>query len=495
MSTNARSALPTGALLRACLRCVTATKPLFSSRPPLTASVSLRESFPGALRDARAVSLALLLPGLLLLTGATVAPAAEVRLSLADALDKALFGNRALQAAYARAGAAHSRSDQTDRLSWPRVSLTSQLSSTDDAAMVFMGKLTSGVIDESDFARPLLNDPRSRFQMSTRLSMEAPLDLFGRFSRLSEAARARAKSADAAGREQALDLRYRVTEAYCRAAISREVVAVVETALAAAASREAEVEARVGEGAALRADLLRVRARRREREAELAARQADQAGADALLNELLGADGDTTFVPSDPPTPPSGALEEESVLVAKALNTRPVLEAFHLQAEAAALTAQADHKSRLPEVGVFAQLSDDRGGFAEGRRSYAVGALVRLSVFDPSQNARQAEAQLNARAVELDRLAVLDEVRRTVRSAREQVRARRAAVDAARGGTEEGREALRVVQERRREGLATLTDELETEAAALGAQLRELSAQIELTIAEAVLARVTGETK
>ena len=432
---------------------------------------------------------------ILALTNAGPAGAAEVRVSLPEAIDLALSGNQALKATRERALATHSRAGITDRLLWPRVSLTSQWSRTDNAAMVFMGKLNSGVIEERDFAPATLNDPRARSQMSTRLSIEAPLDPFGRFTSLKGAGRAMARSADEASREQALDLRHRVTEAYGHAAVSREAVSVVEAALTASRSREAETEARVGEGAALRADLLRLRARRREREAEVAARMADQSGAEAVLSELLGAGGDTTFVPSGLLTPASEPLADETVLVAKALSNRPALEALRLQAEAATRVAEADHKARLPELGVFAQLTDDRGGFSEGRPSYAVGGFLRMSIFDPAKNARQAEAQLTARAAELDLWAAMDEVRRSVRTARERVRSSLAAMDAAKGGAEEGQEALRVVQERRREGLATLTDELETEAASVGAQLRELSAQVEVAIAEAALARVTGGTK
>ena len=64
---------------------------------------------------------------------------------------------------------------------------------------------------------------------------------------------------------------------------------------------------------------------------------------------------------------------------------------------------------------------------------------------------------------------------------------------AASGGLEEGREAFRVVQERRKAGLATLTDELETETAALGAALQEIGAAAEVAIADAALRRAAGE--
>ena len=71
--------------------------------------------------------------------------------------------------------------------------------------------------------------------------------------------------------------------------------------------------------------------------------------------------------------------------------------------------------------------------------------------------------------------------------------AARARHTAASGGAEEGREALRVVQERRKAGLATLTDELETESEALGAALAEITTAAEVAMADAALARAAGE--
>jgi outer membrane protein TolC len=64
---------------------------------------------------------------------------------------------------------------------------------------------------------------------------------------------------------------------------------------------------------------------------------------------------------------------------------------------------------------------------------------------------------------------------------------------AAAGGAEDGREAFRVVQERRKAGVATLTDELETETAALGAALEEIGAAVEVAISDAALRRAAGE--
>ena len=102
-------------------------------------------------------------------------------------------------------------------------------------------------------------------------------------------------------------------------------------------------------------------------------------------------------------------------------------------------------------------------------------------------------ATAEQRAAELERRAAADQVRLEVAMAYRRAVSARERHAAASGGSDEGREAFRVVQERRRAGMATLTDELETETAALGAALQEIGAAAEVAIADAALKRAAGE--
>jgi outer membrane protein TolC len=99
------------------------------------------------------------------------------------------------------------------------------------------------------------------------------------------------------------------------------------------------------------------------------------------------------------------------------------------------------------------------------------------------------------KAAESQARAAADQVRLEVETAWHRAQAARERFAAASGGAEEGREALRVVRERRLAGIATLTDELETEAASLAAELQELKAAAEAALADAVLERAAAERK
>jgi outer membrane protein len=300
-------------------------------------------------------------------------------------------------------------------------------------------------------------------------------------------------AADAGARDAVEEIRLRVTEAYRQAEMARQAVEVTERVLAVARAREAEIEARVETGGALTADLLRARARRREREADLAERRGQQRAVLAGLARLLGAPVGTSYVPTEGPPAVAALKDDEAVWVERALRQRPALELARRKTDSAAAVVTNEKKGRLPDIGVFGQLRDDRIDAGKGNQSWAVGIGLRWTPFDPSRGKREAAATAEQRAAALDAKAAADQVRLEVALAYRRAVSARERHAAAAGGAEEGREALRVVQERRKAGMATLTDELETEAASLGAALQEIGATSDVAIADAALERAAGE--
>jgi outer membrane protein TolC len=127
-----------------------------------------------------------------------------------------------------------------------------------------------------------------------------------------------------------------------------------------------------------------------------------------------------------------------------------------------------------------------------GAQSWAVGAMLRWNFYDATRGKRVAAALADERATVEDERSARDRVRFEVEAAFSRLAAAKDRLTAAEGGAEEGREALRVIQERRSQGLDTLTDELETEAAAFAAELEEINAARSAVLAEAALRRAAG---
>jgi len=425
--------------------------------------------------------------------GAAPARAEDVPLTLHEALALAGQANPELLAAAARAEAQAARSESVRRMRWPRVGLAMSWSRMDLPASVFASKLNSGEFRAADFELASLNDPSALSHLGTSLSLELPIDVFGKLGTMASALSAAADAASAGTRDAAQEVRMRVVEAYRQAELAGRAASVTERVVDVARAREAEIQARVDTGGALLADLLRARARRRAREAELADRRAERRIAQAGLARLVGAPEGVDYAPTDAP-PPVGALAgDEAAWVERALRQRPALDAARRKTDAARAFVESEREGGLPDIGVFGQLWDNRIRPDDGKQSWAMGVGLRWTPLDPSRGKRQAAATADERAAELELRAAADQVRLEVAMAYRRAVAARERHGAAAGGAEEGREAFRVVQERRKAGLATLTDELETETAALFASLQEIGAAAEVAIADAALARAAGE--
>ena len=437
---------------------------------------------------------AVVMLGLALAAGAAPrARAADVPVTLADALALAERTNPELLAAALRVEALAARTESVRRMRWPRASVQSTWSRMDLPAGVFANKLNSGQFGAADFDPDFLNNPSAVNHLGTSALVEVPIDVFGKVGTMAGAMSAYGDAADAGRRDATFEIRVRVAEAYRQAEVAGRAVAVTEKVLAVAKAREAEIEARVQAGGALQADLLRSRARRREREADVAERRSQQRMAQAGLARLLGALEGTTYVPTEGPPAVAPLAGEETEWVARALRQRPVLQAVRRKQDAATAFVKNEKNGLLPDIAAFGQVWDDRIDWDKGSQAWAVGLGVKWTPWDAGRGKREAAASAEQRAAEQDARAAQDQVRLEVALAYRHATAARERHAAASGGLEEGREALRVVQERRKAGMATLTDELETETAALGAALAEIAAAAEVAMADAALARAAGE--
>jgi outer membrane protein len=427
------------------------------------------------------------------LGGAPWASGEEVPVTLGEALSLAAKANPELRAAAARVEAQAERTESVRRMLWPKLGLSVGWSRTDLPAGAFANKLNSGQFTQADFDVNRINNPDPLNHLGTSLSLELPVDIFGKVRTMTSVMAAYGDAASAGTRDAAEEIRLRVVEAYRRTELAGRAVELMERALGVAKAREAEIEARVEAGSALWADLLRARARRRQREADLAERKGQQRMATAGLSRLLGAPVGTVYLPNGGPPAVAPLEGDEGSWIERALRQRPVLAAARSKVGAASSLVKGERDARLPDVGVFGQVWDNRIKVADGSQAWAFGIGLKWTPFDASRSRREAAAVAEQRAAEQEARAAADQVRLEVAMAYQRAVSARERHAAAIGGAEEGREALRVLRERRQAGMATLTDELETETAAVGAALEEIGAAAEVAIADAALRRAAGE--
>lgn len=418
-------------------------------------------------------------------------PGGAATLTLEAALTQAEAQHPGLAAGAARIEAARFETDAVARSADFRLRAEAGAGITDQASHVFAAKLDAGEFTAGDFALDRLNDPDVLAQALGAVVAERPLDLFGKVAAGTAAGREQTRAADEELSEARLDLRLAVTETYHRLLVASQAVRVAEGALAAARARETEIGERVDQGLALPADTLRVRARRREREADVAARRLDIEVARAGLGRLLGAPlGAEVELVAPPAAEPAGL--DEATWWTRGLAERPLLRAATAKIAAAGWRQTAEERATKPDLALWARAQVQRADFAGGELAGGAGISLRWNLIDPGRAERMAAAVALERGAGLEARAAEDRVRFEVAAALRRLAAARERQASAMGGAEEGREVQRVTQERRRAGLATLGDELDAEAVALAAEMRELEAASEVALAEAALRRAVG---
>jgi len=269
--------------------------------------------------------------------------------------------------------------------------------------------------------------------------------------------------------------------------VARESAGVVE--------RRVEVtRTRFQEGAALRADVLRLEvrlaaAREEAARASLAARQAESA-----LRRLMGSTALEPIELADEAVAIGAGLPEElEALLARAEEERLDLRAAAHRVRMLALRGEAERAARYPALQAFAAYDvwGSNAGIDTDLDSYVAGIGLRLPLSARTQpRIRQAAAQERAASEGLRELALA--ASGEVRDAFEGLHAAHETLALAEAAVGAAEEAFRIVAEAQDAGAATVTDVLEAEDSARQARVRAVAARAGVEIARAKLVAATG---
>jgi outer membrane protein len=146
--------------------------------------------------------------------------------------------------------------------------------------------------------------------------------------------------------------------------------------------------------------------------------QNDVQAADANLATALGLPGESRFIVSDEPMPPPLADRVEG-MIQQAIEDRPELKDLRLRQSAADRFAKAEHDLYFPNIGVSGTAGFVPTGNSTIRSRYgAVGLNVTIPIFNGGLfKARQAEAELKARAATQNISDLQNRITRDVRVA------------------------------------------------------------------------------
>jgi outer membrane protein len=420
-----------------------------------------------------------------LLLTATLAAQDTTRLTLADAVKKALDTNPAVGAARAGREAAQAAVGEA------RAPLLPRLTASFSATQYKIGYLVYPLSGIDVRNPPIFNSTVSQGALSLGYTL---FDFGGRLSRLRAARSREGRAASALDAAQAA-LVARVASAYLRVLSTTGVLDAQQQELAALGAEVRRVALMETQGKAAHVDVLSVAARVSRARADEVATRTQLVVAEQDLARLTGLPvaatraanllglrlADTTVAGRD-------------ALVAQALSASPDVSQAQRAAEAAAAGAGAARAALFPQLQLNAAYVENGHSFTGYRPWWNAGLQLSYPIFaGGALRAAARENEANARGAREQLRAAQQTAEQGVEAALASVTAARASVEALATAVAQSAEVERIRQLSLQVGSGTETDYLEAEAALLSNRASLVQARHAEMGVRVELARVTGE--
>ncbi len=439
-------------------------------------------------RGSRAGKWMLVLLGMTWLT----AGAQEPSLTLRQAIDQALGKNPDAAVAQADVNAARAGVGLARTGLWPRFNFTEDISRGNDPVYVFGTRLRQQRFAQSDFALNSLNRPSPIGNFATRFDGSWMIfNWFGTQQQI-KGARLGAASASSMSEQVKQGIVMRVVEAYQSVLFAERRVAVAQHEETTAEMLSSDSKTKVAAGLAVDSDMLAAQVNLSERQQELIPAQGDLDLAWAQLEAAMGTDMNpkATLKPMEARSFPDGVLADE---IASALKTRPDLQALQQMKSAQIAGVKAAKSAFGPQVSAYGNWEMDRDSFAgNGGNNWVAGVQLRLDILPLAKRQQLAQGEAARQKAVAQEQSAEQQIRLAVRSAYSQHQTAEHIVKTAEASTEQAAESLRIVQNRYKAGLSTMTELLRAEDAQRLSQNDYWRAVYGNTVAYANLLYATG---
>jgi len=420
-------------------------------------------------------------------------PAASgaVRLTLPDAIDRALRASHRIGEVQARQEAATAQVASRSAADMPTLSLLG-------------GYMRTNHVDEYAIPGGALKPPTVIYpdvpdNWRSRVDLQWPIYTFGRFQALERSARSEVTAAEKDVSTSTADVRLDATRAFWALVTANESVRVVDEALALVEAHLRDVTNMRDVGLLAPNDVLSVEARRSRQQVQLIEARNMRDVAEADLRRVTGLAPDVVITIDAVLEGPLADLPTYDQLLTEARAGRSERQALQARVDAIGERRTAVAAGLKPTIAVAAGFDYSRPNprifprAAEWNDSWDVGVNVAWPLWDGGRvKADVAVVAADQRAVE-QRLAEFDSVLDfEVKQRRLDLEAARASILAATDEVTAAAEARRVVSERFKAGLVTNTEVLDAQQALLIAQFDRTRALATARLAQARLDRALG---
>ena len=419
--------------------------------------------------------------------------AAAPSLTLRQAIDEALGKNPEAAVAQAdlKAATAGVSAARTGLL--PRLNFAEDISRGNDPVYVFGTRLRQQQFTSADFALNSLNKPTPVGNFATRFSGQWMLfNWFGTQEQI-HGARFGAAGASAMSEQANQGIVLGVVEAYQAVLYAQRRVDVAQHEETTAEALLADANTKVHAGLAVDSDMLAAQVNLSEQQQAWIAAQGDADVAWAQLEAAMGADTISpraTLQPIEARSFPDGVLADD---IASALKARPDLKALRQQTLAQDAAAKAARDNLAPTVSAYGNWELDNPNFTGGGgNNWVAGVQLNLDIFPMAKRAQLAQQRAMQEKAEAQQHEGEQQIRLAVNRAWTEHHTAERIVATAQASKQQSAESLRIVHNRYKAGLATMTDLLRAEDAQRRSQNDYWRAVYGDTVAYAALMYSTG---
>jgi outer membrane protein TolC len=413
-------------------------------------------------------------------------------LDVGSAVSRALENDPQLRASRVYSAIAQEKVREAREGRRPTVEISQAFTRSNNPASVFGSLLEQGRLTAPNPLIQASDRPGSVDHFRSAVSVKVPIfDQRGTRGRVrrSEIESTRASlQADIAAQR----LRFEVVKAFYAVILADELLAVTNAAVRSSKENSRKTEAYVSVGMVPMSDslvasveLANVEQRKLEAESAVVTTRATlniAMGADPMQPvELVGSLREKYF-----------PLESENELVRIALERRPEYQRSLLAIDDRRQETRSIRDQKLPKLDAFGEFSYGSPDLTRGRLNYTVGLDLTYTLVDPGRKSRLAQAELSEVLAAAEREKLENQITLEVITAAQVYRTAMAKIRTSIRSVIQAEEALRIVQDRYKSGVAAFDPVLQAEAALLRAHHDLLSARYEYYVGYASVLLATG---
>ncbi len=406
-------------------------------------------------------------------------------LTLSSAVDQALKGNPLIRITLSGREIADAQLREA-RAGWfPLLQFGETFTRGNNPVFVFGSLLEQSRFTQADFSLAALNNPPALSNFRTALNLrQAVFDQLQTYTRVAQA-RIGQKQADLQNAMMEQQVRFETIRTYYGVLVALSKKEVAEEAVTMAEADAKRSRDRFKAGLTVESDLLGAEVQLAEFRQQLIDAEGDLAVAYSALNTVLG-------VPVQTVQKINGQLLDrrfetlpQDELIRQARLHRPDYikagQSIELNREA----VRGAKREYLPRVDFTANYGESGKDLSSGSSDWTISAGLTFNVFDVGRMARIGKARAEESLAKAERQNLGSQIALDVARAYQQHASARERLAVAAQVIDQATEAHRIIQNRYREGLTTITEVLRTETALVRARLNLVAARYDYYVSYA----------